>query len=68
MWRSEALLAEAQNVGPTDLLAFLPRLLARLHVDVLYHVRAVCLNTHARMCVYCYMVVSMPRAYMHADK
>ncbi len=39
MWSSEALHAEAQTLTPQDLLAFLPRLLSRLHVDVLYHVR-----------------------------
>jgi hypothetical protein len=39
MWASEALHAEAQTITPQDLLAFLPRLLKRLHIDVLYHVR-----------------------------
>lgn len=44
MWRSEALLAEAHAVNPADLLAFLPQLLRRLHVDCLYHVRCVALR------------------------
>lgn len=39
MYRSEDLYAEAQAIAPRDLLDFLPQLLARLHVDVLYHVR-----------------------------
>ena len=40
MYKSEDLCTEAQAITPPDLLAFLPTLLARLHVDVLYHVRA----------------------------
>lgn len=62
MWRSEALLAEVEAVSPADLLAFLPRLLARLHVDVLYHVRLLEL-----VCVLD-VVVPMPRTHTRAHK